>query len=105
MLEINDVVVCIDDSIKPGMETFVKEAYYGWIKKGAKYTVREFLQNEGIVVGVLLNEIHNFEIYQPLLGRTQEVAFRLDRFRKLESATKESYLEESNTILEEIKLN
>lgn len=101
MLEINDTVICIDDSIKPGMEEFVREAYYNWIKRDVKYTIREFLQNEGIVVGVLLNEVHNFEIYQPLIGKTQEVAFRLDRFKKIESATKEEYFSEKNSILED----
>lgn len=105
MFRVNDKVLCIDDSIKKGMETFVKDAYYSWLKKGSEYTIRHVLDNDGIVVGLLLNEVYNFPIYQELLKREQEPCFSTTRFRKLESATKEEYLEESNTILEEIKLN
>jgi hypothetical protein len=80
----NRKLVCIDDSVRAGMERFVSEAYFNWVKKGVTYTVREVLENDGIVTGVLLNEVHNFPIYQPLLGRKQEPAFRLDRFAELE---------------------
>lgn len=105
MFEIGEKVRCIDDSIKLGMEAFTKEVFYNFVKKNKEYTVRGFLDNAGIVTGVLLEEIHNFPVYQPLLGHDQEPAFRLDRFVKTKSAKKEEYLEESNTILEEIKLN
>lgn len=105
MFEIGDTVRCIDDSIKLGMEAFTKEVFYNFVKKDKEYTVRGFLDNAGIVTGVLLEEIHNFEIYQPIIGKMQEPAFRLDRFVKTKSATMEEYLEEKNTILEEIKLN
>ena len=105
MFEIGDKIKCIDSTIKKGMESFVKDVFYNWVKDGSEYTVRGFLDNGGIVTGVLLEEIHNFPVYQPLLGIDQEPAFRLDRFVKTQSAKKEEYLEEKNTILEEIKLN
>jgi hypothetical protein len=101
MFRVNDKVVCIDDSIKPGMETFVKDAYYSWVKKDREYSIRQVLDNDGIVVGLLLNEIYNFPIYQELLKREQEPCFSTTRFRKLESATKEEYFSEENSILEE----
>lgn len=101
MFGVGDKVICIDDSIKPGEENLVKEVYYNWVKNGDVYTIREILPNDGIVVGVLLNEILNFPIYQKLLGRTQEVGFSTARFRKLESATREEYFSEKNTILED----
>ena len=105
MFEIGDKVRCIDDSVKLGMEAFTKSVFWNWVKKDKEYTVRGFLDNAGIVTGVLLEEVHNFHVYQPLLGHEQEPAFRLDRFVKTQSAKKEEYLEEKNTILEEIKLN
>jgi hypothetical protein len=54
--------------------------YPQWVKKGEEYTVRQVLENDGIVTGVLLEEVRNEEIYQQLLGRYQEPAFRLNRF-------------------------
>ena len=105
MFRVGDKVRCIDDSIKLGMEAFTKEVFYNFVKKDKEYTVRGFFDNDNIVTGVVLEEIFNFEVYQPLIGKMQEPAFSLTRFVKTQSATKEEYLEESNTILEEIKLN
>ena len=107
MFEIGDKIKCIDDSVKPGMEAFTKEVFYNFVKKNKEYTVRGFLDNGGIVTGVLLEEIHNFPVFQPILGHEQEPAFRTSRFVKTQSAPiKESYFEEKNSILEEIiKLN
>ena len=105
MFEIGDKIKCIDDSIKLGMESFTKEVFYNFVKKDKEYTVRGFFDNDNIVTGVVLEEIFNFEVYQPLIGKMQEPAFSLTRFVKTQSATKEEYFQESNTILEEIKLN
>ena len=91
-------VVCIDDSIKPGKENFVKYAFPNWIKEGYVYTVREIVENQGIVPGILLREVANPHIYIHLINTTQEPAFRLDRFRELE----EDSLEE--TIMDELQL-
>ena len=97
MFEIGDEVICIDDSIKPGMEEFVLFAYSSWVKKGKKYIVRGFTDNDGIVTGVWLEEIVSKVIYQPLLGYEQEPAFRLNRFAKSEknyTYSEEEQLEE-----------
>jgi hypothetical protein len=94
----NRKLVCIDDSVRVGMERFVSEAYFNWVKKGVTYTVREVLENDGIVTGVLLNEVHNFPIYQPLLGRKQEPAFRLDRFAELEDDLADEIINELEVV-------
>lgn len=73
-------LLCIDDSIKADQIEFVCMVYPEWVKKGQQYTVRQVLENDGIVTGVLLNEVRNDEIYQQLLGRYQEPAFRMNRF-------------------------
>ena len=86
MFKIGEKVICVDDSIKLGQEEFVAEAYLNWIKKGKEYTVRGFTDNDGIVTGMWLEEVHNFPIYIKLIGREQEPAFRLNRFAKREEA-------------------
>jgi hypothetical protein len=73
-------LLCIDDSIKADQIEFVCMVYPQWVKKGEQYTVRQVLENDGIVTGVLLEEVRNEEIYQQLLGRYQEPAFRMSRF-------------------------
>jgi hypothetical protein len=83
-MKIGDKVICVDDSIKADQIEFVREVYLNWIKKDTEYTIRGFTDNDGIVDGMWLEEVHNIEIYQKLLGRYQEPAFRIDRFRKAE---------------------
>jgi hypothetical protein len=58
--------------------------YHNWVKKGKTYTVREVLQNDDIVHGVLLEEIRNEPIYIELIDKKQEPAFGMFRFRELE---------------------
>lgn len=77
-------VICIDDSIKPGKEDFVKYAFPSWIKEGKVYTVRAVVENQGIVPGLLLNEVLNPHIFIHLIKTYQEPAFRLDRFKELD---------------------
>lgn len=77
-------VVCIDDSIKPGKEEFVKYAFPSWIKQGQIYTVRAIVENQGIVPGMLLKEVVNPSIFIHLVKSYQEPAFRLERFKELE---------------------
>jgi hypothetical protein len=86
MISVGDKVVCIDDAIKPGKLSFVGYAYPNWIKKDTVYTVREILPNDDIVPGILLEELVNPIIYIYLLGREQEPAFRISRFRPLEAS-------------------
>lgn len=94
---IGDLVMCIDDSIKPGMEQFVAENYPNWVKHKQQYHIREFVDNNGIVTGVLLEELHNPEIYITLLGTIQEPSFRVNRFIKIQSVTKTEVIEEELT--------
>jgi hypothetical protein len=82
-----DKVICIDARIDPEKAEEIKRDFEIWITKDKEYTIREILENEGIVPGVLLEEVHNFPKYFKLLGRFQEPAFALWRFRKLNYAT------------------
>ena len=77
-------LLCIDDSIKADQIEFVCMVYPEWVKKDCEYTIRQVLENDGIVTGVLLNEVRNEPIYQQLLGRYQEPAFRMSRFVEVE---------------------
>lgn len=77
-------VMCIDDLIKPEMMVTICNYYDNWVKKGKTYTVRQVLQNDDIVHGVLLEEVRNEPIYIELIGREQEPAFGMFRFRELE---------------------
>jgi hypothetical protein len=82
-----DKVICIDASIDPEKAEEVRRDFEIWITKDKEYTIREILENNGIVPGVLLDEIHNFPKYFKLIDRFQEPAFALWRFRKLNYAT------------------
>src|ERR1700744_3095666 len=82
-----DKVICIDASIDPEKAEEVKRDFEIWITKDKEYTIREILENNGIVPGVLLDEVHNFPKYFKLINRFQEPAFALWRFRKLNYAT------------------
>lgn len=88
-------VVCIDDRIKADQLMFVAKAYGTWVKKDSMYTIREVLDNDGIVTGLLLDEILNGAIPQELLGgRWQEPAFRVSRFAPMDEST--AYMYEEN---------
>jgi hypothetical protein len=95
-------VVCIDDSVKAGQEEFVARAYRQWVKKDQVYTVREILDNNEIVTGILLKEVNNKEIYIHLLDDFQEPAFRTSRFRELEEFEPVSIEEEIVNIAKQI---
>jgi hypothetical protein len=76
-------VLCVDDSIRPEAMIAVVNHFPNWVTKGKRYVVREFLDNDGIVPGLLLEEVRNPDIFIPLIGRWQEPAFALWRFREL----------------------
>ena len=82
-----DKVICIDARIDPEKVEEVRRDFEIWITKDKEYTIREILDNNGIVPGVLLEEVHNFPKFFKLIGRMQEPAFALWRFRKLNYAT------------------
>jgi len=95
-----DKVICIDARIDPEKAEEIKRDFEIWITKDKEYTIREILENEGIVPGVLLEEVHNFPKYFKLLGRFQEPAFALWRFRKLNYATGEQEEEREAELVE-----
>jgi hypothetical protein len=77
-------VICVDDTIRPEMIVSIAQYYQNWVKNDRVYTIREILQNEGIVEGVLLEEVKNDPIYIDLIDKKQEPAFGLFRFRVIE---------------------
>jgi hypothetical protein len=95
-----DKVICIDARIDPDKSQEIRKDFEIWVTKGKEYTIREILDNNGIVPGVLLDEIHNFPKFFKLLNRMQEPAFALWRFRKLNYATKQEALEEVAELVE-----
>lgn len=84
MFEIGEVILCCEDYKLPHTREEIDKNMPHWVKKGEKYTVRGFNDNNGIVVGVLLEEVVNPQLYFKLIDRVQEGAFRTDRFVKLQ---------------------
>lgn len=84
-----DKVVCIDDTIKAEMLISISNMYRNWVKKGQIYTVREILNNNDIVTGILLKEVRNQLVYIDLIERQQEPAFGLFRFRVIDECEEE----------------
>ena len=82
-----DKVICIDASIDAEKSGEIRRDFEIWVTKDKEYNIREILDNNGIVPGVLLDEIHNFPKFFKLINRMQEPAFAIWRFRKLNYAT------------------
>ena len=78
-----DKVICINDKIDPEKSQEIRKDFEIWITRYKEYTIREILDNNGIVTGVLLEEVHNFPKFFKLINRFQEPAFAMWRFRKL----------------------
>jgi hypothetical protein len=95
-----DKVICIDASIEPDKAEEIKRDFEIWITKDKEYTIREILDNNGIVPGVLLDEVHNFPKFFKLINRFQEPAFALWRFRKLNYATAAEAEEHAEELVE-----
>ncbi|MBK0378337.1 hypothetical protein [Mucilaginibacter segetis] len=95
-----DKVICINDKIDADKSTEIRRDFEIWITKDKEYTIREILDNNGIVTGVLLDEVHNFPKFFKLIGRMQEPAFAIWRFRKLNyaAAPAEALTEEKELI-------
>jgi hypothetical protein len=97
MFRVGSRVICVDDSIREDNLMFVLCHMPGWVEKGKIYTIREFADNDGIVPGVLLEEISNPPVYVELVNSEIEPRFALFRFRELDeqelSAETEEYAE------------
>jgi len=85
-----DKVICINDKIDPEKMAEIRQDFEIWITKDKEYTIREILDNNGIVTGLLLEEVHNFPKFFKLINRFQEPAFAQWRFRKLNYARPEA---------------
>jgi hypothetical protein len=98
-----DKVICVDAKIDPDKTAEVARDFEIWVTKDEEYTVRELLDNDGIVTGVLLEEVHNFPKWFKIINRWQEPAFASWRFRKLERASRANHenIEESLQLVEE----
>jgi len=86
LLDIGDEVLCKDASIKPENRVAVLKNFPVWIKQDEKYIVRDVFRNDDIVVGIVLQNRRNPDIYIPLLKRMQEPAFAFWRFEKTKTA-------------------
>lgn len=93
-------MICIDATIDPEKAEEIAKDFEIWITRDKEYTVREILDNNGIVPGILLDEVHNLPKYFKLLGRFQEPAFATWRFRKLNYATKTEAVEAKQELVE-----
>ena len=99
-MKLGDKVICINATIDPEKAEEIRKDFEIWITKDKEYTIREILDNNGIVTGVLLEEIHNFPKYFKLIGRYQEPAFAIWRFRKLNYASKTEAAEAEQELVE-----
>ena len=81
-MEIGDKVLCINDSVSAESFYGVCKMYPKWVQKGKEYTIRDIFHNDGIVTGIVLNEIHNIPVYIPVINKIQEPAFGIFRFTK-----------------------
>ena len=89
-MRVGSKILCVDDAHR---NEFKGLAFKQWVTKGKTYTVRELVDNDDIVKGVLLEEVSNPQVYIPVLGRFQEPAFLMDRFRDVEEQEQEEMLE------------
>ena len=98
MFELGERVMCVDSSKAPHTVEELNADVPNWVIKGDRYTIRGFNENDGIVVGVLLEELVNPVKFFKLVNRVQEPAFAQWRFRKLTPS--ESFEEEETDEVE-----
>ena len=99
MFEIGETVVCIDASMQAHTIEELSKDVPNWITQDKKYIIRGFNENDGIVLGVLLEEVVNPIRFFKLINKFQEPAFRTDRFRKLKPDEMNVNIEEFEMIL------
>lgn len=91
-----DNVLCVNDSIDRDKSAEILKDFQNWVEKGRKYVIREVLHNDGIVVGLLLEDVWNMPLFIKLINRCQEPAFGTFRFRKLKKDSSEFFEEEAD---------
>jgi len=99
MFQIGEKVVCVDDSKLPHTVEELNQDCPNWVKKGVKYTIRGFNDNNGIVVGVLLEEIRNPIKYFRLIDSSQEPSFKTSRFEKTKEDMVQSDVKKDKSVL------
>mgnify|MGYP003599080612 CR=1 FL=1 len=77
-------VICVNAYIEPHKREEVQKDMPNWVKEGTVYSIREILDNDGVVTGVLLNEVYNKPLFFKTINRVQEPAFGLFRFDEFE---------------------
>lgn len=94
--DIGDEVVCIDDRRTSPEAAWL---FQNWPKKDKKYTVRGFTENNGIVLGVWLEELRNKPTNIRIRNEewVQEPAFATWRFKKLDKLEKEELSDNERT--------
>lgn len=102
MLGVGDEVICINDSRPNG---WTSEHFPQWVKKDEKYTIREILENDDIVIGILVEELINPIVYIALIDREQESAFASWRFSKLRTAYEIEEEKNFEQVSEKMNLN
>ncbi|HEY0900082.1 MAG TPA: hypothetical protein VGD90_12160 [Sphingobacteriaceae bacterium] len=99
-----DKVICVNDKIDPEKAEEIRRDFEIWVVKDKEYTIREILDNNGIVPGILLEEIHNFPKFFNLINKYQEPAFATWRFRKLNYATAQEEAVEQEEVVKKEEL-
>ena len=94
MFEIGEQVVCIDASMQTHTIEELSKDVPNWIVQDKKYIIRGFNENDGIVLGVLLEEVVNPIRFFKLINKFQEPAFAEWRFRKLKPSEVDVKIEE-----------
>ena len=77
---------CVDASIKPEAVEWQRAFCPNWVKEGETYTVRQLTDHDGIVEGVLLEEIVNPVAYNMFMDRPLEPHFALWRFAETQES-------------------
>ena len=98
-MKVGTKVICVDDSIRPEMVEWQRQYCSNWVKKDSKYTIREFDDNDGIVDGVLLEEVENRPVFLTKWNRVIEPRFATWRFREMEDDK-----QDANVVEEEVEL-
>lgn len=92
---VGDAVYCVNDKQTNMHVAFL---FQQWPQKDNKYIVRKFAENDGIVTGVYLEELHNKPIFIDLLKREQEPAYSTWRFRKAETTLRKMHANFKNIL-------